>query len=188
MFCQYHYDLVSHDSYGKPNNPDAYARLLQILVPRKPLMEVSVIYVEKTGEPQYSNQLLLFTCQAEDAQHAREQCLDAYPGCVILSLSKLNPKDHLEEFTLISDSLPPWAITRNYAQELFPGAQLHTKDGRKIGNGWVIAESSEEGTWNIITDAGNVVESLSTEEILSLFHIGEFVSEPKSILERFSRS
>ena len=186
-FCQYHYDLVSHDSYGKPNNPDAYMRIKELLRPRENLINYSVIYAEKTGEPIFSNQLLVFTCQAEDGSHAREQCLDAYPDCSVLSVSSGVPEDHLHSFKLVQEDLPTWAVTHNYAFDIFPGVQLCTKDGRRVGNAYIIQKGSIEDRWTILTDAGSKILNLTRSELADMFYLGKFVGRLEEILKRFSK-
>lgn len=42
---------------------------------------------------------LIFTCSAEDADHAKEQCLNAYPTCGILWVHQGDsPDDALDAF------------------------------------------------------------------------------------------
>ena len=40
-------------------------------------MRTYIVYCEWEGE------LLGFECQADDSEHAEEQCINAYPGCEI---------------------------------------------------------------------------------------------------------
>jgi hypothetical protein len=41
-----------------------------------------VLYRE-SGDPHPANLPLFFPCQADDADHAEEQCLNAYPDCTV---------------------------------------------------------------------------------------------------------
>lgn len=40
----------------------------------------------------HAEQLEFFTfnCKAEDSEHAREQCINAYPGCVVMYVVRAN--------------------------------------------------------------------------------------------------
>ncbi len=72
----------------------------------------------------------------------------------------------------IDEILPPdWAI--GTTNEIQPGAQLCTRDGRRTGNAVVTGplQLSIHGTffWPVITDAGNVMR-LTTSEIDELFY------------------
>lgn len=52
-----------------------------------------VLYNETYKEIQlpYADDPLCFICEADDEEHAREQCLDAYPNCHIVWVDEFNP-------------------------------------------------------------------------------------------------
>jgi hypothetical protein len=80
--------------------------------------------------------------------------------------------------------IPPWAVARAYGF-LVEGAQLPTRDGRKIGNAHIIyANSDPEGKYQILTDAGNIVH-LSGSEVRTLFHSPIYVSDVAEVIHKF---
>lgn len=94
----------------------------------------------------------------------------------------------LAEFELSLGPLPEWAIARNWDYSLVPGAQLCTKDGRKTGNAHVlrVRGSVVENliVHECITDAGSFL-TLTEKEILDQFWVGDWISDPKTLIERF---
>lgn len=97
----------------------------------------------------------------------------------------------LAEFELSHGPLPDWAIGRNWAYELVPGAQLMTKDGRITGNAHVLRLTERSGIsyretlYDCITDAGSYMSSMSEREIEHQYWIGDFISDPKTLIARF---
>jgi len=50
------------------------------------MQDYKVCYLEEPGD----DMDWTFECQAEDEAHAKEQCEDAYPGCVVLHVSPVD--------------------------------------------------------------------------------------------------
>jgi hypothetical protein len=100
-------------------------------------------------------------------------------------------EDALEEFELSHGPLPDWAVARNWAYELVPGAQLMTKDGRVTGNAHILrCHPKESGLelrplYDCITDAGSYIHGFSEAEIHNQFWIGDYVSDPQTLIARF---
>jgi hypothetical protein len=83
---------------------------------------------------------------------------------------------HETEFPF-DDVMPDWAI--GTASELAPGAQLCTRDGRKVGNA-VISGPKEwtlGGYWPVLTDAGTTLR-LNDAEIAGLFWPPQWLMDP----------
>lgn len=96
----------------------------------------------------------------------------------------------LEEFELSHGPLPGWAIARNWDYSLVPGAQLCTKDGRRTGNAHILRVkdgclSTDNKLYDCITDAGSFIQGLSESEILESYYIGDWISDPKTLIARF---
>lgn len=97
----------------------------------------------------------------------------------------------LAEFELSHGPLPEWAIGRNWSYDLQPGAQLCTKDGRRTGNAHVLrqyiknVDLTETMLYDCITDAGSYIKSMSESELTGAFYIGEWISDPKTLIARF---
>ena len=89
--------------------------------------------------------------------------------------------------TGFDDQLPEWAVALSNG-ELQVGVQLCTKDGRIVGNGFVIDVWDSElfDLWIVMTDAGNTMR-LTTEELTGYFHIGKYVCSVDRIWKDFSR-
>lgn len=85
--------------------------------------------------------------------------------------------------------LPDWAFAENLTQELVMGAQLCTKDGRKIGNAHIVQivlGCLGGKIYCILTDAGTPVP-LSESEVHELFYVGRWISDPDEVVKRFGR-
>lgn len=85
--------------------------------------------------------------------------------------------------------LPPWAVGNAHGV-LMIGAQLPTKDGRKVGNSFIIGGVVREGghiTYTVMTEAGNQLD-LTSEEIRELYHDPEYFCDLNEITKRFYRS
>lgn len=108
----------------------------------------------------------------------------------IVDCSK-HPKLSTEELIAQAESmLPEWAIARARGQ-LVEGAQLPTKDGRRMGNAHILKivpgiKGVPSLNYLILTDAGNTVV-MSENEIQAQFYPPEYVSSVKSILKKFWR-
>lgn len=88
----------------------------------------------------------------------------------------------------VASRLPDWAA--GFANgELVPGAQLPTRDGRRIGNAHIIAERPSalgpgRNLYLIITDAGNTFV-MSETEIQSAFYTTTYYSAVQEIIKKF---
>lgn len=89
--------------------------------------------------------------------------------------------------------LPPWAIGHAEGQ-LVPGAQLPTRDGRRIGNAHVlevfeihfVQNPQPTPLYSVLTDAGNVL-SLMEAEVGELFYPPQWVSDVDEVVRKFQR-
>lgn len=102
-------------------------------------------------------------------------------------------RDALTAFELSRGPLPEWASDWNWNRSLVVGAQLMTKDGRRIGNAHIVKkefrskdEIIDSITYICITDAGSTF-TLTAKEIENAFWIGEFLSTPQRIIKDFDR-
>lgn len=106
----------------------------------------------------------------------------------------------LQQFELNRGPLPDWAVNWNFKRELVPGAQLMTKDGRRMGNAHIVSSESkayphlankqnpygEVTVYHCLTDAGSHFV-LNEEELRGSFWVGEFISTPDRIIADFDR-
>jgi len=84
--------------------------------------------------------------------------------------------------------IPNWA-TKAINGELEIGAQLPTRDGRQIGNAYIIRtilSADMEMFYLVLTDAGNQV-FFTAQEINELFHPPQWVGDLDEIIRKFSR-
>lgn len=83
--------------------------------------------------------------------------------------------------------LPKWAIGLSNG-ELQLGVQLCTKDGRRVGNGFVVDiwDIERFQLYIVMTDAGNTM-LLTVEEINEYYHIGLYICSQERIYKDFSR-
>lgn len=86
--------------------------------------------------------------------------------------------------------LPEWAVARAYGM-LMEGAQLPTKDGRRMGNSHIIKivpglHDMPSLNYLILTDAGNTVV-MSENEIQEQFYRPEYVGTVEDIIQKFWR-
>lgn len=109
-------------------------------------------------------------------------------------------RDALTAFELSRGPLPDWASDWNWNSALVVGAQLMTKDGRRMGNAHIVEAVKvdfasevtasnpygEDTYYKCLTDAGNVF-TLNSKEIHEAFWIGKFISMPERIIEDFDR-
>lgn len=97
----------------------------------------------------------------------------------------------LAEFELSHGPLPEWAIGRNWDYSLQAGAQLMTKDGRVTGNAHVIRvretpdDPHSTHLYDCITDAGSYMGSMSARHLEHQYWIGDYISDPKTLIARF---
>ena len=99
----------------------------------------------------------------------------------------------LTAYELSRGPLPEWAADWNWKRSLVGGAQLMTKDGRRMGNAHIVkqefrgkGEIIDSIVYVCITDAGSTF-TMSAEEIHNAFWIGEFLSTPERIIKDFDR-
>ena len=92
----------------------------------------------------------------------------------------------IEEDTTIP--LPEWAAGLAKG-ELVMGAQLPTKDGRRIGNAHIvdIDETPYGDMYTVLTDAGNYL-ALGGAEVGELFFPPRYVSNVGEVIARFGMS
>ena len=88
--------------------------------------------------------------------------------------------------------LPPYAIRRAREGMLEVGAQLCTRDGRRMGNAHIIkAKLGVLGTgrlyYTLLTDAGTVLTMNSTE-INECFWPPRLISDVNEVLRKFART
>jgi hypothetical protein len=84
--------------------------------------------------------------------------------------------------------MPRWAVDVNRSYEVVVGAQLCTKDGRRMGNAHVISKAHkfEDDYFMVLTDAGNKV-NMTEKEIRSTFHISPWISDVEEVVRKFER-
>ncbi|MNF83188.1 hypothetical protein D3C85_379660 [compost metagenome] len=106
----------------------------------------------------------------------------------------LNAKRVMYEFEQSFGPIPDWAVERNFAYELVPGAQLCTKDGRRTGNAHIVkmGKGIAAGpvfvhTFECLTDAGSKF-TFTEVELLEAFNIGDWISDPARIIRDFDRN
>lgn len=86
---------------------------------------------------------------------------------------------------------PEWAIGRAGGQYLI-GAQLPTRDGRRMGNGHIINACEGYGilegvtVYGALTDAGSVI-SMTANELDKCFHPPQWVSNVDEVIRKFFR-
>lgn len=86
--------------------------------------------------------------------------------------------------------VPGWA-TGTTDGKLVLGAQLSTKDGRRVGNAHIILVGPSRWepdvtVYTVLTDAGNEMILLSSE-IAEMFHPPRYVSDVAEVIKRFKR-
>ena len=99
--------------------------------------------------------------------------------------------DALEQFELELGPIPDWAVAHNLTDELVPGLQLFTKDGRNIGNAHITLVTvppagCTDVYYHLLTDAGSEVR-FSLREVNDWFYPGKFISKPEDVIARFGR-
>lgn len=55
-----------------------------------------VLYYEKDNQLP-ADAPLIFLCEAEDTEHAEEQCTNTYPGCTIMWVTQTDSNRELEQ-------------------------------------------------------------------------------------------
>lgn len=92
----------------------------------------------------------------------------------------------IDEGIALSFFMPPWAVDANMKYEVVVGAQLCTKDGRRMGNAHVVGTVSKgHGDYFVVlTDAGNKV-TMTEQEIRSAFYISPWISDVEEVVRKF---
>lgn len=90
----------------------------------------------------------------------------------------------------IKSRLPEWAIGLAEGN-LVLGAQLPTRDGRRMGNAHIIKISPQRRglmglLYLVLTDAGNTIMMLDSE-VRSAFHDPIYVSDVQDVINKFWR-
>lgn len=99
----------------------------------------------------------------------------------------------MEEYKMQLGPLPEWAVAHNITDELVPGLQLFTRNGRRHGNAHIIDKRSSTipGSakiyYDVITDAGSVIREMAEDEVLEGWEPGDFISDPAAVMKRFGR-
>lgn len=97
--------------------------------------------------------------------------------------------------------LPDWAIARNFGYEIKEGTQLLTRDGRRMGNAYIVKHEmaimpeladrnnpyGEVPVFHCLTDAGSKF-TMMEKELLGQFHIGDWLCDPARIIRDFDRN
>lgn len=88
------------------------------------------------------------------------------------------------------DWLPDWAIGHNQTGDLVEGAQLCTRNGRRVGTAHIItvrkSKYVDELVYEGLTDAGSEFV-YTAREIHGAYWIGQCISNPVEVLKRFGR-
>ena len=105
----------------------------------------------------------------------------------------------LTNYEVLGDGpMPEYAVGLNLSGNAVVGSQLHTRDGRRVGNAYVVGieymvdptDTSDApigiSIFLCVTDAGNRLK-LTVEEINSLFYISNLVVDPLEVLKRFTK-
>lgn len=83
--------------------------------------------------------------------------------------------------------LPHWAVAVNEKNEPVLHAQVCTKDGRRVGNGFIshIQPHYKYGgfTYTVITDKGTKIVLLE-EELHELYWVGNYICKPDHNIEK----
>lgn len=109
-------------------------------------------------------------------------------------------RETLYTFEQAAGPLPEWAVARNFGYELVAGTQLCTKDGRRMGNSWIVEVGqlvvSEEANrdnpygefqvYHCLSDVGSKF-TMREAELLGYFHIGDWICSKERILTDFDR-
>lgn len=86
------------------------------------------------------------------------------------------------ELEYLKNVLPDWAKEYKPDNTLQAGRQLCTKDGRRVGNAFILNIEVSHGipVWLVLTDAGNLMK-MEDSEVNEFFHIGLYIANIKTI-------
>ena len=107
----------------------------------------------------------------------------------------------LTEFEQSFGPIPDWATARNFGYEIKEGTQLLTRDGRRMGNAYIVQHAmvtmpeladrtnpfGEVPVFHCLTDAGSKF-TMMEKELLGQFHIGDWLCDPARIIRDFDRN
>lgn len=92
--------------------------------------------------------------------------------------------------SMIGDPIPEWAVRKAYGI-LNIGAQLPTRDGRRVGNAHIIDVMCKTApqfhdAYTVLTDAGNRFV-MTAEEIADAFWPPVWIADIGEVIVKFSR-
>lgn len=110
-------------------------------------------------------------------------------------------RETLHTFEQSAGPIPDWAIARNFGYEIKEGTQLLTRDGRRMGNAYIVQHAmatmpeladrnnpyGEIPVFHCLTDAGSKF-TMMEKELLGQFHIGDWLCDPARIIRDFDRN
>jgi len=90
-------------------------------------------------------------------------------------------KDDVDEYPL-----PPWALYRNNGEYMRLGAQLCTRDGRRVGNGFIDDFEVVDKVLlaKVVTDMGNVFY-MTKNELKETFYPPKFIVNLEEFREKW---
>ena len=122
-----------------------------------------------------------------------------YSSLITDTRTRMQLTQLLTNYEVLGDGpMPEYAVGLNLSGNAVVGSQLHTRDGRRVGNAYVVGiEYRDDPTdtsdvsigmpiFLCVTDAGNRLK-LTVEEIDFLFYISNLVADPLEVLKRFTK-
>lgn len=122
-----------------------------------------------------------------------------YSGLITDPKIRMQLTQLLANYEAMGDGpMPEYAVGLNLSGNAVIGSQLHTRDGRRVGNAYVVDIEYRDDPTDIsdisvgmpiflcVTDAGNSLK-LTVEEVDSLFYISNLVADPLEVLKRFPK-
>ena len=122
-----------------------------------------------------------------------------YSSLITDTKTRMQLTQLLTNYEVLGDGpMPEYAVGLNLSGNAVVGSQLHTRDGRRVGNAYVVGiEYVDDPTdtsdvsigmpiFLCVTDAGNRLK-LTVEEVDSLFYISNLVADPLEVLKRFPK-
>lgn len=118
----------------------------------------------------YCDKQAALVCTLVRQDRATERELDE------VRYAQMAAREAITEFEGLRAALPEWAVDRNWAGARIIGAQLCTKDGRRVGNGFIADIGYMQGDliYTVITDMGNQMQ-LTVRELDELYWIGLYI-------------
>ena len=122
-----------------------------------------------------------------------------YSSFITESKTRMQLMQLMTSYEAMGDGpMPEYAVGLNLSGNAVVGSQLHTRDGRRVGNAYVVGieymvdpTDTSDAPISIpiflcVTDAGNRLK-LTAEEIDFLFYISNLVADPLEVLKRFPK-